>query len=156
MLREERADVFRKGTFCFLGAWHVQKMASTCVWRMAAADFIAPLFHEFFPNSPFPWAPRLVLSTRIFSLIRLSYPTFRAELKAALAKEALSPIQRGHLKNLHALCEWFIPKVYPFFFFGMSVHSFVIRLSSSSSFSPSCQLLVLWFSINLYLSPFLS
>lgn len=111
MLKEEGTEIFRKSTFCFLGTWHVQKMASTCVWRMAAADFIAPLFHEFFPSSPFPWGPRLVLSTRIFSLIRLSYPSFRTELNAALAKEALTNIQRRHLVNLRALCEWFIPKV---------------------------------------------
>lgn len=102
---------FRKDTFCYLGSWHVYKMATTCVWRMAAADFIAPLFHQFFPNSTFPLTPRLVLSSRIFSLIRLAYPFFRVSLTEALAKEALSDKQRNHLTNLQLLCEWFIPKV---------------------------------------------
>ena len=115
MLLEEGAENFRKNTFCFLGTWHVFKMASTCVWRMAGPDFIAPLFHDFFPTSPFPWAPRLVLSTRIFSLIRLAYPSFRQQLNAALEKEALTNIQKSHLLNLRSLCEWLIPKVCIFF-----------------------------------------
>ena len=102
---------FRKSTFCFLGMWHVYKMATTCVWRLAGADFMAPLFHQFFPNSKFPVSPRLVLSSRIFSLIRLAYPSFRPQLQEALAKEALSDKQKAHLNNLQLLCEWFIPKV---------------------------------------------
>lgn len=110
-LQDDVGSTFRKATFCFLGTWHVYKMASTCVWRMAAADFIAPLFHQFFPGVPFPWTPRLVLSSRVFSLIRLSYPNFKRSLDMALAKEALTDIQRGHLLNLRSICEWFIPKV---------------------------------------------
>lgn len=111
MMKEELASEFRKNTFCYLGTWHIYKMASTCVWRMFGADFIAPLFHDFFPKTLFPWNPRLVLSTRIFSLIRLTYPTFRNELKEALEKEALPEVERIHLVNLRSLCEWFIPRV---------------------------------------------
>ena len=103
-------ETFRS-TFCYLGTWHVYKMATTCVWRLFGADFIAPLFHQFFPNSKFPVSPRLVLSSRILSLIRLSYPTFRPHLLSALAKEALTDKQKAHLLNLQQLCEWFIPKV---------------------------------------------
>jgi hypothetical protein len=110
MFQPEGAD-FRKSTFCYLGIWHIYKMATTCVWRLAGPDFLAPLFHQFFPNSKFPSSPRLVLSSRILSLVRLAYPSFRQELKAALAKEALSDKQKGHLTNLQLLCEWFIPKV---------------------------------------------
>lgn len=102
---------FRKSTFCYLGIWHVYKMATTCVWRLAGQHFLAPLFHVFFPNNKFPTSPRLVLSSRILSLIRLAYPFFRVQLERALAKEALSPKQKGHLTNLQLLCEWFIPKV---------------------------------------------
>lgn len=104
-------DEFRKSAFCYLGSWHVYKMASTCVWRMFAADFFAPLFHQFFPNTPFPWSPRLVLSTRIFSLVRLAYPTFRVVLDKVIQKEALTDIQKKQLLNLRAICQWFIPKV---------------------------------------------
>ena len=108
---KEVGEDFRKSTFCYLGVWHVYKMASTCVWRMFAADFIAPLFHQFFPNTPFPWSPRLVLSTRIFSLMRLAYPTFREQLDATINKEALTEIQKNHLLNLRSIFQWFIPKV---------------------------------------------
>jgi hypothetical protein len=111
MLKEEVGEDFRKSTFCYLGTWHIYKMASTCVWRMAGADFLAPLFHQFFPSTSYPWTPRLVLSTRILSLIRLSYPNFRQQLDDALKKEALTDIQSIHLRNLRSLCEWFIPKV---------------------------------------------
>lgn len=112
MLLEEKAELFRKKTFCYLGTWHVSKMASTCVWRMYGADFLAPLFHDFFPTSPFPWSPRMVLSTRMFSLIRLAYPDFRYQLDFALNRPALTETQRKHLVNIRSLCEWFIPKVY--------------------------------------------
>ena len=108
---QPKGNEFRKSTFCYLGSWHVYKMATTCVWRLAAADFIAPLFHQMFPNSTFPLSPRLVLSSRIFSLIRLAHPSFRPKLLEALAKKALSDKQKAHLTNLHMLCEWFIPKV---------------------------------------------
>ena len=117
MYKDDVGLSFRQNTFCYLGLWHVYKMASTCVWRMASADFIGPLFHQFFPNVAFPWGPRLVLSTQIFLLIRLAYPTFREELKQALDKEALTAQQKSHLVNLQALCEWFIPKVFSFVIF---------------------------------------
>lgn len=132
MLKDDVASEFRKSTFCYLGTWHVYKMASTCVWRMTAADFMAPLFHHFFPNTLFPWNPRLVLSTRILSLIRLSYPTFRDELANALAKESLTDIQRVHLVNLRSLCEWFIPRVS--FSFGQLLLFFCILFHLSDKF----------------------
>lgn len=134
MLKDDVGTIFRNSALCYLGTWHVMKMASTCVWRMAASDFIAPLFHQFFPNIPFPASPRLVLSTKIFSLIRLAYPSFREQLNNALQKEALSDIQKGHLVNLRSLCEWFIPKVEPFMFLPFNWILFIFPFFYSSTF----------------------
>ena len=94
-----------------LGNWHLMKMVNICIWRLYAADFIAPLFHMLFPNAKFPWSPRMILVSRIFSLIRLTYPSWRAELETALQKEGLDATQKAHMMNLRDLCQWWIPKV---------------------------------------------
>lgn len=104
-------DSFRRSTIVLLGSWHIYKMATTCVWRLAGPDFIGPLFHQMFPTSKYPTNPRLVLATRILSLIRLAYPSFKPEVESALGREAKSRFEKAHLANLRDLCEWFIPKV---------------------------------------------
>lgn len=110
-------DSFRKSTIVLLGSWHVYKMATTCIWRLAGPDFLGPLFHQMFPNSKYPSNPRLILASRILSMVRLAYPSFKPELKAAMEREGKTRFEKAHLRNLHDLCEWFIPKVCPLFSF---------------------------------------
>ena len=62
-------------------------------------------------TSKYPTNPRLVLATRILSLIRLAYPSFKPEIESALGRETKSRFEKAHLANLRDLCEWFIPKV---------------------------------------------
>ena len=102
-------DSFRKTTIPLLGSWHIYKMATTCVWRLAAPDFLGPLFHLMFPNSKFLNNPRLVLASRILSLMRLAYPSFKPNLEAALARESKSgspsqkpqiPLRMVHSKGI--------------------------------------------------------
>ena len=108
-----------------LGTWHVYKMATVLVWRLAAADFIAPLFHVLFPRAPFKESPRLSVAARILSLIRLAYPSFKKELTEAIQTTPKSTSEYNHLLNLQYLCEWLIPKVIPNF---MIFHCFLIFL----------------------------
>ena len=85
---------------------------STCVWRLFAPDFIAPLFHTLFPNARFPIDPRLILSSRILSLLRLAYPSIKKLLDRALSKPGLAGREKIHLLNLQLLFEYYIPKVF--------------------------------------------
>ena len=95
----------------YLGSWHIYKMITTCVWRLYAPSFIGPLFHMLFPNSKFPGNPRLILSSRILTLLRLAYPSISTQLANALARATESSAEHVHLTNLRHLFEYFIPKV---------------------------------------------
>jgi hypothetical protein len=55
--------------------------------------------------------PRLVLVETFFTYIALSYPFWKAGLKAALASRATMPIMRSALRMLRDLVEILIPLV---------------------------------------------
>src|SRR5271156_4294095 len=93
-----------------LGNWHVIKMAQTCIWRLAGPAFLAPLFHTLFPKCWYPHTPRHSFASRMLTLVRLSYPHWKAELQTALLI-LLPGSTRNHAQNLHFLCEFFIPTV---------------------------------------------
>ena len=102
---------FSQGSCIVLGNWHVYKMATTLLWRLAGADFIAPFFHSLFPRAAFRSNPRLTIAARILSLIRLAYPSFKEDLHDAIQTATKTSSQYIHLLNLQYLCEWLIPKV---------------------------------------------
>ncbi len=93
-----------------MGSWHIYKMASIQVWRLAASSFIGPFFHRLFPGAKLSNSPRLVICTRLLSLVRLAYPKFKAELEEGLRGE-LRLEDKAVLQNLKDLCEYFIPWV---------------------------------------------
>ena len=94
-----------------LGNWHVLKMVKTCIWRLAGASFLAPFFHSLFPRSYFPSNPRFIFVTRMLSLIRLSYPQWKAELDEAITVLLPRTPARKHAENLRYLVEFLIPTV---------------------------------------------
>jgi len=99
-------------TVCHLmGHWHLLKQASLQIWRMGAAYFFGPFWHECYPSSKFYDKPSLKTINRILSLFRLAYPEIKPDLTRALGRSDLSQINRRHLTNLKQLLEWFIPKV---------------------------------------------
>jgi len=93
-----------------MGVWHVFKQASIQVYRLASAHFLAPWFHHSFPDRKFYSAPKLRAITHRLSLIRLSYPSWRKDLREALLLD-LPVGNRQHLLNLQLLVEYFIPLV---------------------------------------------
>ena len=101
-------------TAVFLGPWHVYKMATTVVWRLAASAVFAPFFHQLFPEAAFPWSPRLLVSSRILTLLRLAFPHVRDMLEkkiSGLSADNNFRVIRTHALNLYFLLSWLIPKV---------------------------------------------
>lgn len=99
-----------KRTAPILGTWHLYKIASVAVWRIAGSAVFGPFFHELFPNAAFSASPRLAVVSRILTLFRLAYPSVRDDL-LQLVKERRGKASLQHAKNLLFLMEWMIPKV---------------------------------------------
>lgn len=102
----------RKRVFVGLAWWHTMKMAFFAIWRTFADSFIAPSFHMLHPKHQFYRKPSY-LSTVIVhcTYIRVAYKSFQNQLTAALATRDLTTRQKNMLRNLQALCEFFIPLV---------------------------------------------
>ena len=92
-------------------AWHVYKQASIWTFKLASRYFLAPLFHELYPNKGFYDHPKLKEITHMLSLVRLTYPLWQGELKAAREIPELPTKDKLHLMNLYQLAEFVIPKV---------------------------------------------
>ena len=105
-------ESFRPWFVPLLGFWHIYKQATKDVYRMASAHFLAPLFHHFHPDKRFWIEPKHRNATYVLSLLRLSYPAWRADLEALLALP-LRDQERAHAENLKSLVEYFIPLVFP-------------------------------------------
>ena len=90
--------------------WHIYKQATKDIYRLASGHFLAPLFHHFHPDKRFWIEPKHRNATYILSLVRLSYPAWRAELDALLAMP-LREQERGHAENLKLPAEYFSPLV---------------------------------------------
>ena len=94
-----------------LGTWHLYKQASIWTFKLASKYFLAPLFHELYPNKRFYDHPKLKEITHMLSLVRLTYPLWQGELKAAREIPELPTKDQLHLMNLYQLAEFVIPKV---------------------------------------------
>ena len=97
-----------------------------------SVDFIAPLFHNLFPDRSFDVKRMTVPSaTAILSYIRLSYPNVRADLDSAIKMgNRILPSQMILLKNMRDMFEYFIPTVslvvqlFIMFFCFITLHNF--------------------------------
>lgn len=116
-----------------LGLWHVYKQASIQVFKLAAADFLAPLWHVMFPDKKFYLDQRFRRVTNMLSLVRLSYPKWRDALHAALQRD-LPAAEKAHLENLFALVEYFIPLVSAMFVILLHFACFVVFPDEKKNF----------------------
>lgn len=95
-----------------LGWWHNFKQASFKVYEAYANEFFAPLLHFFHPSSRFYVKPKfLSIVQTVFTQVRLAYPNVKDELADLLMDDGLTPATRQYARNLHDLCEFFIPAV---------------------------------------------
>ena len=99
-----------------LGMWHSYKQANIEVLRLYMNEFFAGLHFKMTPGQPlYLTSKKLSPILMQFSWVRLAYPAFRDQLKAALLHmETVNSTSKAgyrHLKNLEFLCDWFIPVV---------------------------------------------
>ena len=96
-----------------LAWWHNYKWATYRIMSVFGVDFIAPLFHNLFPDRSFDVKKMSVpAATAILSYIRLSYTSVKPELDAAIALgNTVNPTFMILLLNLRDLFEYFIPVV---------------------------------------------
>ncbi len=96
-----------------LGTWHIYKQANTVVWKHWSERIFAPLFHDLIPDANFNKKARLTTISVFLTYVRLSYPSFRDELNAALKSvtDANQRVAISHLRDLKKLCEFAIPVV---------------------------------------------
>lgn len=102
----------RTYTSLSLAWWHSYKWATTRIVQVFSNDFIGPMFHFLHPRRVYcPDKMKLPATSTYLSYIRLAYPSFRQQLSRALQNDVLLPPQKTLLKNLQAMCEFFIPVV---------------------------------------------
>ena len=97
-----------------LGTWHPYKQANVVVWSHWGARIFAPLFNDLIPNANFN--PRAKLSTiaRFLTVARLSYKSWKNDLKNAreeIERRNMDRVAISHLRDLLKLMEFFIPVV---------------------------------------------
>ena len=103
---------FRKLTPVSLAWWHSYKWAAKLLFKVFAADFLAPYYHHLFPTQAFH-VEKLSLSaaSTYITYMRLAYPAFRAILVNAIRTPNLSSRQITLLQNLQDIFECYIPVV---------------------------------------------
>ena len=96
-----------------LAWWHNYKWATYRIMSVFSVDFIAPLFHNLFPDRSFDVKKMSVpAATAILSYIRLSYMSVKPDLDAAIGLgNSVNPTFMVLLMNLRDLFEYFIPVV---------------------------------------------
>ena len=98
-----------------LGTWHVFKHASMIIWRTAAPFFIAPMCQFLNPAAHFYCnGAKLSMVSYHLSLVRLSFPTWGAELKGLIKNTCwrrTNPLIVPHAINLYRLAKFFITAV---------------------------------------------
>lgn len=98
-------------TAFFLGHWHIYKMASIALWRLAGAELTGPLFHNMFPSMQWFPSPSLSIVARMLSLLRLAYPQVRDDLLKLHSQHIANETRKQHISNLVYFFEWLLPKV---------------------------------------------
>lgn len=96
-----------------LGTWHTFKYASNSL-RAAASLYIGPMFHFIHPGSHFKAEGKHFTNQWWFTVMRLSYPDWKDQLKELLEDDEYKfncPNGHAHATNLRDLFEYFIPAV---------------------------------------------
>jgi hypothetical protein len=98
-----------------LGSWHPLKMACNLLWRRAGHYFLGPLAHCLSPQGNFRSKKnRLSAMTYLFSVIRLSFPQWKADLLELLNDKKFerdSVVLHRHATNLYQMASYIIPVV---------------------------------------------
>lgn len=114
--RSGHGRYLRKYVHLSLALWHNFKWASSRIIQVFGRDFIAPLFHQIWPDRTIDIKNMShSATTTILSYMRLSYPSFKSELKEQMQTENLSNPKTILLRNLWYLMEYFIPVVHDFY-----------------------------------------
>ena len=102
----------RKYVHASLALWHNYKWASAKLLQVFGRDFIAPLFHQIFPDRSIDISSmsHSMIST-LLSYMRLSFPSFRDDLKNQYENANHGSLKWTQLNNMWHLLEYFIPVV---------------------------------------------
>ncbi len=124
--------ILRGKVAMMLGIWHPYKDANMLLWKRFGHTFLAPLFHILYPAGIFHTkSPRLTSILSLLSLVRLSYPKWRANLIEVMECDDVHRELKGHLRNLWDLCEFFIPTVSVFVGWCCSVWFKVVQFANN-------------------------
>jgi hypothetical protein len=94
-----------------LGTWHSYKHATFLLWKAGAFDFWVPLHLVLFPNCNVYKEMRLRKCVWWFNLLRVSYASWRQDLKDVIEELDETDVVFNHMVNLRAMMEFFIPVV---------------------------------------------
>ena len=97
-----------------LGTWHPYKQANVVVWSHWGARIFAPLFNDLIPNANFNPKAKLSTIARFLTVARLSYKSWKTDLKNAreeIERRNMDRVAISHLRDLLKLMEFFIPVV---------------------------------------------
>ena len=104
-----------RGWLCVqLGTWHPYKQANCVLWSHWGPTVFGPLFHELIPNANFNKKAKLSTIVKFLNIVRVSYPQWKADLKAALKQATAKNVDTvavSHFRDLIKLMEFFIPAV---------------------------------------------
>ena len=111
----DKSDVgqhLRKYVGVHLAPWHNYKWACIMIMKIFGRDFIGPFYHRLFPNHAFDLNKmKFPAVCTLLSYMRLSYPSFRAQLMEAKNTEGLPVRVTTLLNNMWSMFEYFIPVV---------------------------------------------
>ena len=116
--KSDAGQYLRKYCHVSLALWHNYKWATSKILYVFGRDFIAPYFHTLFPD-------RFINITNmshsqtvtLLSYMRLSYPSFREELKNAVDNDTIRGRRKINIANMYCLFEYCIPVVIIFIWF---------------------------------------
>jgi hypothetical protein len=110
-------SMLRQNASVWLAPWHNYKHGVELVWKRYANMLFAPLFHDLYPKNKFIISyPSPQEPTLFMLLLAKSYPLFRTQLLAAIArmkadKSVKGAKYKGLLEDIRTLCEFCIPVV---------------------------------------------
>ena len=97
-----------------LGTWHPYKQANVVVWSHWGARIFAPLFNDLIPHANVNPKTKLSTIARFLTVARLSYKSWKTDLKKAreeIERRNMDRVAISHLRDLLKLMEFFIPVV---------------------------------------------
>ena len=157
-------STIRHDLFLCFGLWHPYSYAHIALWDQFRHTFLGPAFFALFPDQRLLRRPKLVQSATFLTWLRMAYPAFREQLKAAIGKvqasmilwerERIRSIRQGlgldrkstsnpfrapyvHLRNLETLFEFCIPCIQDY--------GIALKLNDFLAFGQACTSLFRFF-----------